>query len=183
MVVGALPKPLRRMAALSLVVLALGLAALVAAAPFARMAAVGEEIAAVNDLIAQQERLLRATASRPTQAARELLLAGETSGMAGAELQRVMSQLARTNGMSLRSTNVMASKREADFTVIGVDANLHGRTEALRSFFHAIETGVPILFIEALSIKSAAAPQRGQQPVSLDVTVRVRGYGVGKEVD
>jgi len=181
--VGALPKPLRRVAALSLIALALGLAAFVALAPFARMLAVGGEIGAVSDLIAQQERLLRAAASRPAQAARDVLLAGETSGMAGAELQHVISRGASMSGMSLRSTNVTASKREAGFTVVSVDANLQGRMEALRSFFHAIETGIPILFIEAMSIRSAAGPQWDQQPVPLDVTIRVRGYGAGKEVN
>jgi len=183
MAVEALPRPLRRMAALSLVGLALGLAGLVALVPFARMAAVGEEIAAAADLIAQQERLLRAAASRPAQAAREVLLAGESSGTAGAELQRLISQLARQNDMSLRSTHVAAPKREADFTIIGVDVSLHGRMEGLRSFIHAIETGIPILFIEALSVRSLMATQSGEQSVSLDVTLKVRGYGVGKVVN
>jgi general secretion pathway protein M len=183
MMVGALPRPLRRIAALSLVALALGLAALVAIVPFASMAAVSEEIAAVTDLVAQHERLVRAAASRPKQAVREVFLAGETSGIAGAELQRVISELALVNGMSLRSTHVTTPKREADFTVVGVDAILNGRIEALRLLFHAIETGIPILFIETLSVRSAATPQPGQQPVSLDISLRVRGYGVGKEVN
>jgi general secretion pathway protein M len=174
---------LRRIAALGLVVLALGLAALVAIAPFARMAAVSEEIAASADLVAQQERLMRAAAGRPTQVTRKVFLAGETSGIAGAELQRVISQLARDKGMSLRSAHVTPPKREADLTVVGVDAVLNGRMEALRSLFHAIETGTPILFVETLSIRTVAASQPGQQPASLDITLRIRGYGVGKETN
>jgi general secretion pathway protein M len=171
------------MAALGLVALVLGLAALAAFVPFAKMSVVGEEIAAAADLIAQQERLLRAAAVRPAHAARNMLLAGDTSGMAGAELQRVISELARQHGMSLRSTNVTTPKREADLTVIGVDVSLQGQTEGLRSFLHAIETGVPILFVEALSIRSVLAYQPAKQPVLLDVTLRVRGYGGGKEVN
>jgi hypothetical protein len=53
----------------------------------------------------------------------------------------------------------------------------------LRGFLHAIETGVPILFIETLSIKSVAVYQPVKQPAMLDVTLRVRGYGAGKEVN
>jgi general secretion pathway protein M len=174
---------LRRAAALGLVVLALALAALTALLPLARMAAVGEENAAVTDLIAQQERLLQAAARRPAHAARNLLLAGETSGLAGAELQRLVSELARQSRMSLRSANVTPPKREADLTTVGVDVTLNGTTEGLRSFLHSIETGVPILFIEALSIRSVPSYQPVQQAVSLDVVLRIRGYGAVKEAN
>jgi general secretion pathway protein M len=183
MVAAALPKPLRRIAALSLVGVAIGLAALVAIAPFARMAAVGEEVAAAAELVAQQERLLRVAAGRPAYATKEVLLAGETSGIAGAELQRVISQLARDKGLSLRSANVTPPKREADLTVVAVDTLLSGHLEALRSLFHAMETGIPILFIETLSIRANTASQSGSQPVSLDITLRVRGYGAGKDTN
>jgi general secretion pathway protein M len=180
MATGALPTPLRRVIALVLVALVLAAAALVALAPFARTATLNEQIAAVTDLIAQQERLLRRTAIRPARVAKEVMLAGESSGLAGAELQRLISELARQNDMSLRSTNLAAPKREADFTVIAVDASLNGRMEGLRSFLHAVETGAPILFIEALSVRSLPATQSGEQPVALDVTLKVRGYGQGK---
>jgi hypothetical protein len=171
-----IPGPLRRAAAMGLVALALALAGLAAFTPYARLAALGEETAAVSTLVAQQERLLEAAARRPAHAARNVLLAGETSGMAGAELQRVISDLARQNGMSLRSTLVTAPKRE-------VDVSLQGHMAGLRGFLHAIETGVPILFIETLSIKSVAVYQPVKQPAMLDVTLRVRGYGAGKEVN
>jgi general secretion pathway protein M len=183
MAAGALPKPLRRIAALSLVGVALGLAGLVAIAPFARMSAVGEEIAAAAELVAQQERLLKVAAGRPAHVTKEVLLAGETSGIAGAELQRVIAQLARDKGLSLRSANVTPPKREADLTVVAVDALLSGQLEALRSLFHAIETGIPILFIETLSIRANTQSQSGSQPASLDITLRVRGYGAGKDAN
>jgi general secretion pathway protein M len=179
----AIPGPLRRATAVGLVALVLALAALAAFAPYARLAALREETAAVTQLVTQQERLLEATARRPSHAQRNVLLAGETSGMAGAELQRVISELARQNGMSVRSTLVTTPKREADATVVGVDVSLQGHMTGLRGFLHAIETGVPILFIETLSIKSAAVYQPVRQPMTLDVTLRVRGYGAGKEVN
>jgi general secretion pathway protein M len=176
-----LSQSLRRIAALGLLGLVLGLAALAGLAPFLRLAAVGEEIAAASEEIALQERLLAAAASRPAHAERDVLLAGDTSGMAGAELQRLISDLARRSGLSLRSTNVAAPKREADLTVIGVDVSLQGQIDGLRAFLHGIETGVPVLFIETLSIKSIPSYQPTPQPVALDVTLRVRGYGAGKD--
>jgi general secretion pathway protein M len=182
MALDTLPQPVRRIAALCLVVLALGLAVLVAAAPFVRMAAVGEEIAAARDLLAQQERLALAAAGRPTQAGREVLIAGDTSGMAGAELQRVISELARRNALSLRSTQVAPAKREADLTVLAVEVSLQGGIEGLRALLHALETGAPVLFIDALSVKSAAQPT-ANRPAQLDVNLKVRGYGAGKDAN
>jgi general secretion pathway protein M len=181
--IDALPKPVGRAAALGLVALALALAALAAVAPFARMAAIGEEMAAITGQIAEQERLLRTAARRPAHAARDMLVAGETSGLAGAELQRIVTELARRTGMSLRSTHVAPAKREADLAAIGVEVSLQGQMEGLRAFIHAIETGTPVLFIETLAIRSAPAYQPVPQPISLDVTLRVRGYGAGKEIN
>ena len=178
----ALPKPLRQAAALGLVVLVLGLAALLAIAPFVRMVALDEEIAAARDLLAQQERLALAAAGRPTQAGREVLVAGDSSGMAGAELQRVISELARQNGLSLRSTQVAPAKREADLTVLAVEVSLQGGMEGLRALLHSLETGAPVLFIDALSVKSAAEKVAGRAAL-LDVSLKVRGYGAGKDAN
>jgi general secretion pathway protein M len=175
-------RSLGRIAALCLVGMALGLAALAAFGPFAWLSALGEEIAAVGDQIKLQERLLATTGGRTAHAAQEVLLTGETSGMAGAELQRIVSELARRSGLSLRRTNVAAPKREAELTVIGVDVSLQGQLVGLRSFLHAIETGFPLLFVETLSVKTVPSLQPvAQQPVQLDVALRVRGYGAGKE--
>jgi general secretion pathway protein M len=179
--VQALPKIWRRVLALSLVGLALGLAALVAIVPFSRAAAARKEMIATRDLVARQERIQQAAAGPRTQGSgRELLLAGATSGLAGAELQRLVSELSRQSGLTLRSTQVTSAKREADLAVVSVDAGLQGGIEGLRALLHSIETGVPMLFVEALSIRTVAARQVALQPVSIDITLKVRGYGAGK---
>jgi len=176
-------KSLARAAALGLVALALALAALAGLAPYARMTALGAEIAAAADQIAQQERLLQAVGRRPAHRARDMLVAGETSGLAGAELQRIVSELARRSGLSLRSTSVAPPKREADLAAIGVEVSLQGQMEGLRAFIHGLETGTPVLFIETLAVRTAPSYQPVPQPVSLDITLRVRGYGAGKEIN
>lgn len=179
-----LPKPVRRIVAVSLVVLTLGFAVLLAIAPFVRMAAIEEESAAVRDLLAQQERLAAAAAGRPTQAGREVLVAGDSSGMAGAELQRVISEIARQNALSLRSTQVAPAKREADLTVLGVEVSLQGGVEGLRALLHALETGAPVLFVDALAVKSVQQQQTAaNRPVQLDINLKVRGYGAGKDAN
>jgi general secretion pathway protein M len=180
---GRLPKPLRRALAVGLVVLALGSAAGLAVLPFARLAALSAEIEAATELIAQRERLLAAALVRPSHGAREALIAGDTGGLAGAELQRIVSELARRSRLSLLSAGVAAPKREADLTVIGADIALQGQLEGLRAFLHAVETGVPVLFIETLSVKASPDYRANPQPVALEITLKVKGYGAGKEAD
>jgi general secretion pathway protein M len=183
MTAGSLSKPMRSAAAVCLVALALAVAALLAAAPFAKTGALREEIAAMRDLVAQRERFLLAAAGRPTQDGREALLAGESSGLLGAELQRHMIELARQNGMSLRSTQVAPAKREPSLTMVGLELSLHGEIAGLRSLLYAVEVGMPVLFVEALSVKTSTAPQTAQKPVSLDISLKVRGYGASKEAN
>jgi general secretion pathway protein M len=177
----AWPKPLRRAAALGLLALALGLATLAALAPFVQLATVRAQSAARADRIARLERLIGAAARRPAHTQRPVLIVGETSGMAGAELQRLISETARKSGLSLRSTNVTAPRQEAELTAIGVDVSLQGQMEGLRVFLHAIETGMPVLFIETLAIRAMPAHQSVPQPVALDITLRIRGYAAGKD--
>ena len=137
----------------------------------------------MRDLIAQRERFLLAASGRPTQDGREALLAGESSGMLGAELQRHMIELARQNGLSLRSTQVAPAKREPVLTVVGLELSLHGELAGLRSLLYAVEAGMPVLFVEALSIKTSQARPAAQKPVALDISLKVRGYGASKEAN
>ena len=135
----------------------------------------------MRELIAQRERFLLAAAGRPTQNGREALLTGETSGTLGAELQRHMIELARQNGLSLRSTQVLPPKRESSLIAVGLELSLHGELPGMRALLHAVETGTPVLFVDALTVKTAASPQAAGKPVALEITLKVRGYGAGKE--
>ena len=121
-----------------------------------------------------------AAAGRPAQAGRDVLITGETSGVAGAELQRVIAELARRHTLTLRSTQVAPAKREGDLTVLAVEVSLQGGIEGLRALLHALETGAPTLFIDALAVKSMAQ-QTANRPALLDVSLKVRGYGAGKD--
>ena len=184
----ALPKPMSSAAAVGLLVAVLGLAALAAVTPYTRIGAVRQEATAMRELIAQRERFLLAAAGRPAQGGREALLAGESSGVLAAELQRHLTELARRNNMSLRSTQVVAAKREPYLTAVALELNLQGDTAGLRSLLHAVETGMPVLFVEKLAVKLAAARETvpsaaAYKPQSLDISLKVRGYGVGREAN
>lgn len=183
MSIDSLSPGVRRVLALSLLVGALALSGLMAIGPFLKNAALQEDVAALRTLLAQHERLALATAGRPTNpTGQEMLLVGETTGIAGAELQRVVVELARQHAMSFRSTQVAPPTREEDLTVIALETSLQGRIEGLRGLLHAVETGAPMLFVEGLSIKPIGTPA-AQQPTSLDVNLRVRGYAASKDAN
>jgi hypothetical protein len=40
---------------------------------------------------------------------------------------------------------------------------------------------LPILLVEALTIKTAALPRAVQGPVALEINLKVRGYGASKD--
>ena len=94
-----------------------------------------------------------------------------------------MAELARQNGMSLRSMQVLPPKRDGDLTAIGLEVSLRGEITGLQKLLYTVETGAPVLFVEALSVKSAATPEATARPVALDVTLKVRGYGAAKETN
>jgi len=179
----SLAKFLRRAGALGLVVLALMMAALLATAPFTKSGAQREEIAGFRELIAQRERFLVAAAGRSNQDGREALLTGETSGTLGAGLQRHMIDLARQNGLTVRSTQVLPIKPDSALTAVGLELSLQGELIGLRSLLYAVEVGMPTLFVDALTVKTAAIPQAADKPVALEITLKVRGYGASKETN
>ena len=74
------------------------------------------------------------------------------------------------------------AKREADLTVLAVEVSLQGGMEGLRAFLHSLETGAPMLFIDALSVKAAAEKVAGRAAL-LDISLKVRGYGAGKDAN
>jgi hypothetical protein len=178
---GSIGKPLRRAAAVGLVAVALAVAALLAAVPFGQSTAQRAEIIAVRELIAQRERFLLAAAGQPAQQGKAALLIGESNGALGAELQRHMVELARQNHMSVRSSQVLPGKREPSLAVVGLELSLHGDLTGLRSLLHTVEVGLPILLVEALTIKTAALPRAVQGPVALEINLKVRGYGASKD--
>lgn len=172
----ALPKTLRHVLALSLVVAGLGLAAVIAFLPIVRADAIKQETDAIRELVARAERLRRDAGENAQTLRRDVLVSGATDGVAGAELQRIVSELARASALALRSTQIAPPKREGDLTAVSVDASLQGTVNGVRSLLHALETGTPLLFVEGLSLRAITERQAPHQPVALDIRLRVRGY-------
>lgn len=82
-----------------------------------------------------------------------------TVALASADLQQVVKNAIAAAGGQLTSTQVLPSKQEGDFSLIGVKVRMSGDIEVLRSVLYRIETSAPLLVISELDIR----PERGRR--------------------
>ena len=110
---------------------------------------------------------------------RRILLDGSTGGIAGADLQKLLRDLALQHRGRVSSFQVRSPIAEQDRWNISVILTARFKTKGLRDFIYAVETGEPFLFVDKLSIQrirpSGGAGQTARQQV-LDVSIQVSGY-------
>ncbi|HYH17544.1 MAG TPA: type II secretion system protein GspM [Azospirillum sp.] len=103
-------------------------------------------------------------------------LRGDTPALAGAALQALVGELARAHGVRLDSTQVLDDRDEDGFRRIAVGVRLGADVAALRTLFHAIETGRPRLLLDAVTVRAAGS---GAAPLEVRFTV----YGYQEEME
>ena len=117
--------------------------------------------------------------SRAPALERRILLDGSTGGIAGADLQKLLRDLALRHRGRVSSFQVRSPIAEQDRWNISVILTARFKTKGLRDFIYAVETGEPFLFVDKLSIQrirpSGEVGQTARQQV-LDVSIQVSGY-------
>lgn len=109
-------------------------------------------------------------------------LPGKTSGVASAGLQEHMDKLARRHGLGVASVQVLPSRPAGEFTEVAAVLVMRGSLTGLAALLHELETGAPFLFVDEIRIRSEEARREGggpRQPIRLEISVKVRGYGEG----
>lgn len=180
--------PIRRLAAVALLIVVIGLIHGVAIQPIV------EEFSSYADSIATAEETLprfeRVAATLPRVKARyaELreqfaaaggFLSGTNESLAGAALQTRIKQLVEESGAELRSTQILPGREESRFRRITVRVNMTGGTEALRKLWHAMESNPQFLFIDNFDVRGRAVRRQRNQPeeiVALDVRFDAVGF-------
>jgi general secretion pathway protein M len=129
-----------------------------------------QAIEEVNDQLSHFQRL---AAMRPVltnqldelaaQEAGTYYLNGGTDALAAAGLQDRVSALVDGTGGSLRSIQPMAGVDEQGFRRITLRVQMTATIEALFETIYALETGMPVLFVENLDIQSRFARRRSNQ--------------------
>ena len=161
--------------AIGLLVAALAMAAMVIAAPVLWALQTHRDISGRQSRLDTLTQALASGAGLPEASAAGWFVGGGAStGRAAAELQLKIAAAAKAHGVTVRSTQVLAPKREGDLTQIAVEVSFQAGAAALRDLVHTLETGVPILILDEINIR-ALPPQAGSsaRSVMLDTSMKV----------
>lgn len=174
-----------------LLVLLAGLIA-VALAPFLRMQTLESAIAEKQSLLPE----LRAKIAHENELKKEhadlaalgqdksLLLEGDKTGVAGANLQSLVNALVTANGGTASSIQILPPKEDGNLMQISVSLSINVGTDGLRDIVHSLETGTPLIFIDDIIVKAIHADFSPQDPHyigPLDVTLQVSGFAAAQD--
>jgi general secretion pathway protein M len=182
-------------ALLSLAVLAAALAAmgLATAMPFVHLswleqsvAQNQEELLRLRKQIAREGELRKENTELAAlgEDASLLLLEGETTGIAGANLQKLMSGLVLEHGGAASSLQILPPKEDGNLVRIPMSLSISVGIDGLRDILHSLETGTPLIFIDDITIRAETDDFRATDPHylgPLDVTLQVSGYALKNE--
>jgi general secretion pathway protein M len=174
---------------LGLLLLALVLMGTIAAAPFVHLNGLELEITQnQNELLTLRGQITREGELRKenTDLAAlgqdtSLLLVGEKTGIAGANLQKLMNSLVTENGGTASSFQILPPKEDGNLMRIPMSLSITVGIDGLRDILHKLETSTPLIFIDDIIIKSAQDDFSAPDPHylgPLDVTLQVSGFAL-----
>lgn len=179
----ALPRPLRQIAAVALLLLVIAGVAMTTVMPLtARVAELREEIEAERVVLGR----LAAVAARAGETAEHerigraalesgAYLKGESQALLAAGLQTTLAQLAAASRVRFASTRALPPRERDATRLIGVSVQFKAEVEQLRAVLFRIESHQPFLFVEGLQVRpvspfSQSSPElNGLLDVRLDV--------------
>lgn len=161
----SLPRIVRRLLAVALLVLPLGAFGYLVAAPvFRHVEDLKEQIEQERQLagrlnaLAGDESAKRALEQQTKQAkASGLFIEGESESIRLSALQSNLSAIAGTNGVKLRSARNLPSRDKNDLRLVGVQLQLTAPIDKLQKILLEIGQNKPSLFVESLQITQASA--------------------------
>jgi general secretion pathway protein M len=117
----------------------------------------GQELAQRRELLSRLETRMRADTGRPIAAAPPTaFLTAPTQGIASAQLQAYLAQLADLQHAGLMSSGGEAAKRDEASDTIRLQATLDMNMKALRGMLYQLESGTPYVFVDALTVQPAS---------------------------
>jgi len=111
-----------------------------------------------REILSRLEAKLRTVSNRPTAVAPPTaFLDASTQGLASAQLQSYLAQLADDQHASLVSSGGEAAKRDDAPDTIRLQATLDMDLKALRALLYQLESGTPYVFVDALTVQPVGA--------------------------
>lgn len=105
--------------------------------------------------IAQSRRTIesRLAEFRRSDTSDRYYLIGRTPSLAAAGLQNHLKAIIEASGGQLITSSDLPSANEEKLTKVATSLRLKAQTEGLREILHAIETQLPLVFIDKLSVR------------------------------
>jgi hypothetical protein len=180
-----LSQPMRRLAALALLVLALAIVAMLTVVPLtARVAELQGEIeverallgrfaavAARKDKTKEVERLGRAALDSGAW------LKGESEALTAAGLQGLLARLAAANRVRFHSTRALPPRDRDGARLIGVSVQFKAEIGQLRALLFRIESSRPFLFVGAVHVRPVSPFSQRDAELNGVLDVRLDVYG------
>ncbi len=110
-----------------------------------------------GDLMPQYEELRR------QQMASGIHLKSDTVAVAGAELQRIVKDIANANSAQVISTQILPAGSEQGFVRIALKVRLRGPLPAVLESFYDMETNDVFMFLDDVSIRESNVRRRPGQ--------------------
>ncbi|MFA5902271.1 MAG: type II secretion system protein GspM [Hyphomicrobium sp.] len=172
------------LAILAAIVMALGLTA---GAPYLLLSEIDQEIAAGERTLVELRKEIASESDMRKEnldlvalgQQGHLLLEGDTAGISGANLQKLISDIVLEHGGASSSLQLLATSEDGSLVRIALRLSISVGIDGLRDIVHGIETGKPLLFIDDLSVRAVEDRAGGTDPHylgPLDVTMQVSGF-------
>jgi general secretion pathway protein M len=108
-------------------------------------------------------------------------LRNTAANLAGAELTDLVRPLIETNGARLTSIQPTTVKEEAGFRLYSINIGFNATPANLQKTLYALETALPYLFFENLTLRATIPrgfkPQPNQEP-EVTAQVEIQAYGI-----
>ena len=133
------------------------------------------QIAATRTDVARQLEAMRA------KDARRFFLRSGASALSVAEAQEIIRGMVESAGGRLITMQALPAKEEGRYRQVSAQVQLAANIQALRRILHTIESNVPLLFVENLTVKTQVPsnfrPAAGAEP-EMFVSFDIHGYSL-----
>jgi general secretion pathway protein M len=182
------PKRSRQLAVSLLVVAVLGVLALLALPTWYLYNRYDRVLAERRDQVERFSRIAstRAEVARQLESmrgkdTRKYFLRSGAAALSAAEAQEYVRGMVESAGGRLVTMQALPAKEEGRYRQVSAQVQLAANIQSLRRILHAIETHVPMLFIENLTVKTQVPgnykPPPGTEP-EMFVTFDMHGYSL-----
>lgn len=174
---------------LSALAVVLALMVLFAAAPFVRLSKIDAAIAEHEVELSSLQRQLategevRKENSELTVLGQDtdLLLKGETTGIAGANLQKLLNNLVIAQGGAASSFQLLPPQEDGNLVRIPMSLSISVGVDGLRDILYGLEAGTPLIFLDEIAIRSKQGDFQAPDPHYIgpyDVTLQLSGFAL-----